>query len=67
MPAGTVGYSVGNEHNPGNPWGRSELVIAPDAQARLDHFFSRRPATGSWTGQVDDAALAALWGGTGPG
>jgi hypothetical protein len=61
MPGGTVSYSVGNEHNPGNPWGRSELVITPDGRARLDHFFSRQPGGCAWTGQVDEAALAALW------
>jgi len=26
----TIRYSVGNEHNPGDPWGRSELVIRAD-------------------------------------
>ncbi len=61
MPARTLSYSVGNEHNPASPWGRSELVIAPDGCARLDHFFSRKPGAGAWAGQVDDAALAALW------
>jgi hypothetical protein len=55
-------YSVGNEHNPGDPWGRSELVIQPDGSARLDHHFSRRvPPVGAWTGTVDAAALEALW------
>ena len=37
----TVRYSVGNEHDPGDPWGRSELVIHADGSARLDHHFSR--------------------------
>jgi hypothetical protein len=59
MPA--LRYSVGNERNPGNPWGRSELAIAPDGTARLDHYFSREPAVGSWTGQVDEDALGRLW------
>lgn len=61
MSGRTVRYSVGNEHNPGDPWGRSDLVIAPDGKARLDHYFSRQPAVGSWTGRVDSAALDALW------
>ena len=61
MPPRALSYSVGNEHNPGNPWGRSELVIEPDGRARLDHYFSRQPGIGAWTGQVDAAALAALW------
>jgi len=29
-------YSVGNEHDPGDPWGRSELVIDQDGTARMD-------------------------------
>lgn len=41
MASFTVRYSVGNEHNPGDPWGRSELVIHADGSARLDHHFSR--------------------------
>jgi hypothetical protein len=56
-----LSYSVGNEHDPGDPWGRSELVLQSDGSARLDHFFSRRGPTGAWTGRVDDAALRALW------
>ena len=27
-------YHVGNEHDPGDPWGRSELVIQPDGTLR---------------------------------
>jgi hypothetical protein len=54
-------YSVGNEHNPGDPWGRSELVIQHDGTARLDHHFSRVRTVGAWTGRVDAAALEALW------
>lgn len=61
MSAGTLRYRVGNENNPGDPWGRSELVISPGGSARLDHHFSRRRETGAWTGQVDAAALDALW------
>jgi hypothetical protein len=54
-------YSVGNENNPGDPWGRSELVIQPDGTARLDHHFSRVRMVSAWTGQVDATALDALW------
>jgi hypothetical protein len=64
MPDRTIRYRVGNEHNPTDPWGRSELVIHPDGTARLDHFFSRGgPAgpAGTWTGRVDPAALAQFW------
>jgi hypothetical protein len=59
-----VRYSVGNENNPSDPWGRSELMIGADGVARLDHFYSRRvPSTGAWTGRVAPAALDALWAG----
>jgi hypothetical protein len=54
-------YRVGNENNPGDPWGRSELVIHADGAARLDHHFSRGRGTAAWTGYVDAAALDALW------
>ena len=48
-----VRYSVGNENNPSDPWGRSELMIGADGVARLDHFYSRRvPSTGAWTGSA---------------
>lgn len=58
---GLIRYSVGNEHDPGDPWGRSELVILPDGAARLDHHFSRSRAVGAWSGRVDAAALDRLW------
>jgi hypothetical protein len=58
---GVLRYRVGNENDPGDPWGRSELVIQPDGAARLDHRFSRGRADGAWTGRVDAAALDALW------
>jgi hypothetical protein len=60
MAAGVVRYSVGNENNPADPWGRSELVVQPDGSARLDHHFPCGARAGTWTGQVDSAALAAL-------
>ena len=56
-----VRYSVGNEHDPGDPWGRSELVIQHDGSARVDHYFSRVGTVGAWTGRVDAAAIDALW------
>ncbi|HZM78826.1 MAG TPA: hypothetical protein VFC19_24115 [Candidatus Limnocylindrales bacterium] len=61
MTTRVLAYNVGNEHDPGDPWGRSELVIQPDGTARLDHFFSRRGPVGAWTGRVDAGALEALW------
>ncbi len=60
----TIRYSVGNEHDPGDPWGRSELVIHADGSARLDHYFSRGRQPHAWAGHVDAAVpgelLAAL-------
>lgn len=63
MVAATVRYSVGNENNPSDPWGRSELVIAPDGSARLDHHFSRVRRVAIWQGLVDPVALAVIWAG----
>jgi len=56
----TIRYSAGNEHDPGDPWGRSELVIRADGSARLDHHFSRGREPRAWTGHVDAAALGEL-------
>lgn len=53
-------YSVGSEHNPGDPFGRSELVIDIDGQARLDQF--TRAGHSAWTGSVAASALDRLWG-----
>lgn len=54
-------YSVGNENNPGDPWGRSELVVKGDGAARLEHHFSRSRTVASWTGRVATDALDSLW------
>lgn len=56
----TIRYSVGNEHNPGDPWGRSELVIRAGGSARLDHYFSRGRGPRAWAGDIDSAALDEL-------
>ena len=56
----TIRYSVGNEHNPTDPWGRSELVIRADGSVRLDQHFSRGAEPRAWTGHVDAAALGEL-------
>ena len=60
MTGDTIRYSTGNEHNPADPWGRSELVLQADGRARLDHYFSRGRPARAWTGQVGAAAVAAL-------
>jgi hypothetical protein len=55
-----IRYSVGNEHNPADPWGRSELVIRADGGARLDQHFSRGRPARAWAGHVDAAVPAEL-------
>ncbi|HUJ62873.1 MAG TPA: hypothetical protein VLX92_30430 [Kofleriaceae bacterium] len=60
MRRSAIGYRVGNEHNPGDPFGRSELVIAGDGEARLDHH-GRGSGHRAWTGRIDPAALDRLW------
>jgi hypothetical protein len=58
-----IRYSVGNENNPSDPFGRSELVIEPDGAASLEHHFSRVRRVGGWTGRVDAGALDIVWTG----
>jgi hypothetical protein len=52
-------YSVGSERNPGDPFGRSCLVIQVDGTARLDQY--TRAGTSAWTGKVAASALDRLW------
>ena len=54
-------YSAGNEHNPTDPWGRSELTVHGDGRAELEQHHSRRPGTSAWAGQVDQQGLSTLW------
>jgi hypothetical protein len=56
----TIRYRVGNENNPADPWGRSELAIYSDGSARLDHHFSMRGGSRAWSGHVDAGALDEL-------
>jgi hypothetical protein len=60
MERGRLSYSVGNENNPGNPFGRSDLAIATDGSARLEHT-ARGGAKRAWTGRVAASALDRLW------
>lgn len=53
-------YSIGNEHNPVDPFGRSHLVVEPDGGAQLDHY-GRLGQHRAWTGRVEPAALQRLW------
>ncbi|HUJ61891.1 MAG TPA: hypothetical protein VLX92_25475 [Kofleriaceae bacterium] len=54
-------YRVGEEQNPGNPFGRSTLVIEPDGSARLDHVTRGGAAKHAWTAKVDPAVVERLW------
>ncbi len=53
-------YSIGNEHNPTDPFGRSHLVVDPDGSVRLDHY-GRLVQHRAWTGRLEPAALGQLW------
>ncbi len=52
-------YSVGSERNPGDPFGRSRLVIEVDGKARLDQY--TRVGQSAWTGSITATALDSLW------
>ena len=54
-----VYYGVGDESNPGDPFGRSQLVIELDRQARLDHY--TRDGRSSWTGTIAPSAISRFW------
>ncbi|MEU8613145.1 hypothetical protein AB0C29_34705 [Actinoplanes sp. NPDC048791] len=62
MAARRYGYSVGNESDPGDPWGRSELSIEADGRVSLRHHFPGPLATRGWTGRVEATMLEALRG-----
>lgn len=59
MQVAPIRYSAGNEHNPGDPFGRTELQLAPDGAARLEQV--TRAGRRAWIGQVRAAALTQLW------
>jgi uncharacterized protein YjbI with pentapeptide repeats len=56
-----VRYSTGNENNPADPFGRSELTVQPGGAARLEHHFPAHGPVRAWTGRVGGAALDELW------
>ena len=58
-------YDAGNENSPGNPFGRTELIIDADGHARLVH--RRIGSVRSWTGKVLAATLSELWEALGRG
>jgi hypothetical protein len=63
MKRGRLSYMVGNVHNPGNPFGRSELSIEPDGQTRLVHFPRGGGPASMWTARTAPAVLEAMWTG----
>ncbi len=54
-----IRYTVGNEQNPGDPFGRSSLVIQISGSARLDQF--TRGGNAAWSGTVTASALDQFW------
>ena len=52
-------YQVGSEHNPGDPFGRSDLVIEIAGVARLDQY--TRAGRSAWTAVIATTALDELW------
>ncbi len=52
-------YRVGSEHNPGDPFGRSDLAIEIDGAARLDQY--TRDGRFAWIGCVAASALDKFW------
>ena len=52
-------YNAGLANAPGDPFGRTELMVAADGRARLVHRHVGQAR--AWTGQVDVATLHAVW------
>jgi hypothetical protein len=52
-------YNAGLENAPGDPFGRTELVVEANGSARLVHKHVGLART--WTGQVDVATLQTAW------
>jgi hypothetical protein len=53
-----IEYATGLENAPGDPFGRTELVIEPDGAARLEHRHVGRHR--AWTGRIDPQVLERL-------
>lgn len=52
-------YSAGNESSPGDPFGRTELTVDGEGNARLVH--KHRGIARAWTAKVDSATLRDAW------
>ncbi len=53
-----IDYTIGNEHDPGDPFGRIALHIELDGAAKLEHH--SRAGNSAWAGQVDTAQIEAF-------
>lgn len=62
MTRGRLTYTVGNEKNPSNPFGRSVLAIEVAGAARLDHH-TRDGGHTAFAGTVVPGALDRIWAG----
>jgi hypothetical protein len=56
-------YRVGDENDPDDPWGRTELLIDADGSVRLEHSFPHDRGAIVRTGQLGVGALDVLWSG----
>lgn len=58
LPGDRIWYTVGEEQNPSNPFGRVVLTIEGDGTATLEHHFIG--GDGAWTGKVDPELIARI-------
>jgi|GEM_PF-2111953 len=57
-PGDRIWYTVGNEHNPSDPFGRVVLTIEADGSAELEHY--SRMGDGAWTARVAPDVIARI-------
>src|SRR5688572_23169271 len=53
-----IQYEAGSEHSPGDPYGRSVLVLEPAGNVRLD--LRHRGRHRAWTGTVEPATIVRV-------
>ncbi|MDA0179052.1 hypothetical protein OJ997_02000 [Solirubrobacter phytolaccae] len=58
-PGDRLWYTIGNEHNPGDPFGRIVLTVEADGTAALEHYGGRN-GSGTWTARVDTDVIARI-------
>lgn len=59
-PTGRIEYSAGNPHNPGDPFGRTELVIEPDGTAQLTLIRGTAGHRITWRASIDLAVVTRI-------